>query len=199
MSLDNATGSGQSELADTREAVTEAVKQAVKVLGGRKARLGFLFASARHALKEALDSAAAASPGTEWLASHTAGEITERGLTRGGVSVLLIASDRIHFNVEAAQGVRANHSNAAKKLCANYAAANREATARGLGLSTTVLLVDGLAGTGEKLVREVMQNTRMFQQVVGGAAGDDGAFQTTWVGARGEAAPDAAAAVHIFD
>src|SRR5207302_3571336 len=73
------------------------------------------------------------------------------------------------------------------------------AASRGLGMSTTVLLVDGLAGTGEKLVREVMQGTRMFQQVVGGAAGDDGKFAATWVGARGEAAPDAAAAVHVFD
>jgi len=66
-------------------------------------------------------------------------------------------------------------------------------------MSTTVLLVDGLAGTGEKLVREVLQGTRMFQQVVGGAAGDDGAFAATWVGAKGEAAPDAAAVAHLFD
>jgi methyl-accepting chemotaxis protein len=199
MLTQNVAGSGQSEAGETPVAVADAVKQALKGLVGRKPRLGFLFASAKHPLKLALDSAQAASPNTEWLACHTSGELTERGLSCGGVSVLLIASDRMHVDVQGAQGVKANHIDAARKLCANYATANREATTRGLGMSTTVLLVDGLAGTGEKLVREVMQGTRMFQQVVGGAAGDDGAFQSTWVGARGEAAPDAAAAAHVFD
>src|SRR5439155_17523972 len=94
---------------------------------------------------------------------------------------------------------KASHPEVAKRLCAGFAQANKEAATKGLGLSTTVLLVDGLAGTGEKLVREVMQGTRMFQQVVGGAAGDDGVFKATWVGAKGEAAPVGAAAVHIFD
>ena len=58
---------------------------------------------------------------------------------------------------------------------------------------------DGLCGTGEKLVRQVMSGTRMFQQIVGGAAGDEGAFKATHVGAHLESAPDTAAAVHIFD
>lgn len=195
----NVVGSGQSEVGDTRQAAALATRQALKGLDGRRARLGFLFASARHDLKAVLDAAAEASPGTELLATHTAGELTERGLSRGGISCLLIATDRLHFDVQAATGVRASHQAAAKRLCSNFAATSKEAAAKGLGLSTTVLLVDGLAGTGEKLVREVMQSTRMFQQVVGGAAGDDGAFKSTWVGARGDAAPDSAAAVHIFD
>lgn len=197
--MDNATGSGQSESQDTVAAATEATRQALKALAGRKPRLGFVFASPRHPLKAVLDTAASVTPGTELVASQTAGELTERGLSRGGVAVLLIASERLHFDVEGAVGMRSSHQEVAKKLCANFAAASKEAAAKGLGLSTTVLLVDGLAGTGEKLVREVMQGTRMFQQVVGGAAGDDGAFKSTWVGARGEAAPDGAAAVHVFD
>jgi len=197
--MDNLVGTGQSETEDTRTAAGEATRQALKMLQGRKARLGFMFASAKHSLKEAMDAALQAAPGMELVASHTAGELTERGLSRGGIAVLLIASERVHFDVQGAFGVKASHQDVAKKLCASFAAANREAATRGLGLSTTVLLVDGLAGTGEKLVREVMQGTRMFQQVVGGAAGDDGAFRKTCVGARGEAGPDAAAAVHVFD
>lgn len=197
--MDNVVGSGQSESQDTRLAAAEATRQALKSLGGRRPRLGFYFASSRHHLKAVLDAAAEAAPGTDIVATHTAGELTERGLLRGGLTCLLVASDRLHFDVQAATGVKASHQDVAKRLCANFATANKEAAAKGLGLSTTVLLVDGLAGTGEKLVREVMHGTRMFQQVVGGAAGDDGAFKSTWVGARGEAAPDSAAAVHIFD
>ena len=197
--MDNAVGSGQSETQDTRTATGEATRQALKALGGRKARLGFFFVSSRHPLKDVLAATAEVSPGTDVVATHTAGELTERGLSRGGLACLLVASERLHFDVQAATGVKGSHQDVAKKLCANFAATNKEAAAKGLGLSTTVLLVDGLAGTGEKLVREVMQGTRMFQQVVGGAAGDDGAFKSTWVGARGEAAPDSAAAVHLFD
>ena len=123
MLTQNVAGSGQSEAGETPVAVADAVKQALKGLVGRKPRLGFLFASAKHPLKLALDSAQAASPNTEWLACHTSGELTERGLSCGGVSVLLIASDRMHVDVQGAQGVKANHIDAARKLCARRAAA----------------------------------------------------------------------------
>src|SRR2546427_1648390 len=65
-------------------------------------------------------------------------------------------------------------------------------------MSTTVLRVDGLNGAGETLVTEVLKGARSFQQVVGGAAGDDGAFQATYVGGRGRVAKDSAAALHAF-
>src|SRR5687767_3922388 len=109
------------------------------MLQGRKARLGFLFASARHPLKEAMDGVGQVAQGAEVVASHTAGELTERGLSRGGLAVLLIASDRLHFDVQGALGVKAAHQEAAKTLCGGFAQANREAAAKGLGLSTTVL------------------------------------------------------------
>jgi methyl-accepting chemotaxis protein len=95
--------------------------------------------------------------------------------------------------------MKADHEAAARSLCSRFQEVTREAGSKGLGLSTTVLLVDGLAGTGERVVKEVMHGTRMFQQVVGGAAGDDGAFKATQVGARGNATSDSAAAVHVFD
>jgi hypothetical protein len=61
-----------------------------------------------------------------------------------------------------------------------------------------VLLVDGLNGAGETLVNEVLDATRSFQQVVGGAAGDDGAFKATQVAGRGQATTDGAAVLHTF-
>ncbi|HKC13617.1 MAG TPA: FIST C-terminal domain-containing protein, partial [Vicinamibacteria bacterium] len=74
----------------------------------------------------------------------------------------------------------------------------RQAADRGWASSSTVLLVDGLNGAGEGLVDAVLSATRRFQQVVGGAAGDDGAFRATHVGAGLEATADAAAALHVF-
>ena len=196
--MSNQTGSGASVLADTRAAVVEAVEQAGKGLT-LKPRLGFLFLSPRHDLKHALSVARGIAPTVEFIGCHTAGEFTEAGLTRGGMAVMLLASDTIVFDVAWAQHVKAAHEATAKELCARFAETTKEASSQNLGLSTTVLLVDGLAGTGERLVKEVMKGTRMFQQVVGGAAGDDGAFKATGVGARGNAGPDSAAAVHIFD
>ncbi len=195
----NRAGSGSSSLSDDRAATTEAVQQALKGLAGQPARLGFLFASAKHDLKVALETARGVAKGCEFLGCQTAGEFTERGLTRGGISTLVLAAEAMVFDVAFATGMKADFEGAARTLCAGFHAVTRDAGAKGLGLSTTVLLVDGLAGTGERLVKDVMHGTRMFQQVVGGAAGDDGAFKATSVGARGNAASDSAAAVHVFD
>jgi methyl-accepting chemotaxis protein len=64
---------------------------------------------------------------------------------------------------------------------------------------TTVLLTDGLAGTGERLVNALYEGRlQSGARVVGGAAGDEGAFKQTQVGATREATPDAAAALHVF-
>ncbi len=196
--MPNQTGSGASVLAETRAAVVEAVEQAGKGLT-LKPRLGFLFVSARHDLKHALSVARGSAPTVEFIGCHTAGEFTQAGLTRGGMAVMLLASDTIVFDVAWGQHVKAAHEATAKELCARFLETTKDASSQNLGLSTTVLLVDGLAGTGERLVKEVMQGTRMFQQVVGGAAGDDGAFKATGVGARGNAGSDCAAAAHIFD
>lgn len=195
----NRAGSGSSSLGDTRAAATEAMQLAVRGLRGQAARLAFVFASSKHDLKVALDTCRSLAKGCEALGCQTAGEFTERGLTRGGLSVFLLASDSMVFDVAWAGGLKTDHEAAAKALCNRFAEVTREAGSKGLGLSTTVLLVDGLAGTGEKVVKEVMHGTRMFQQVVGGAAGDDGAFKATQVGARGNAGSNAAAAVHVFD
>jgi hypothetical protein len=196
--MSNETGSGASVLADTRAAVIEAVQKASKGLK-LKPRMGFLFTSARHDLKNVLEVARGAAPGVDFVACHTAGEFTEAGLTRGGVAVMLLASDTIVYDIAWAKQIKAAHEPAAKELCARFAETTKEAALKQLGLSTTVMLVDGLAGTGEKLVKQVMHGTRMFQQVVGGAAGDDGAFKATGVGAKNFAASDAAVAAHIFD
>jgi hypothetical protein len=61
-----------------------------------------------------------------------------------------------------------------------------------------VTLIDGLSGVGEQLVSQIIKRTRSYQQVVGGAAGDDGSFKATWVGAQNRASVDSAAALHVF-
>lgn len=95
---------------------------------------------------------------------------------------------------QAASGSEAS----AQQLTLDFEARQSEARSRGLGLSSSLLLLDGLAGTGESLIPEIQRRTRMFQTIVGGAAGDSGSFEQAWVGAGSQAGPRSAAALQVF-
>src|ERR1700689_171942 len=98
-----------------------------------------------------------------------------------------------------AETIGARHENGALVLAEGFARAEKRARAKGLAHSTTVALVDGLAGTGEKLIAELLRATRPYLQVVGGAAADEGAFKSTFVGSsRRAVAADAAVVAHCF-
>lgn len=191
------TASGQSAHRETAVAVREAVSTARQALG-EEPTLGFLFTSSAHPLGAALAAAREVTPGCEFLACHTAGEFTEKGRTTGGVAVLLTTLGPDTFAVDVADGVRADPIGVAKTITSRFSELQSRAARRGAALSTTVLLVDGLAGTGERVVKEVLNHTRLFQQVVGGASGDDGRFKATEVGTSRGAAEDTAAALHVF-
>ncbi|MFT3709959.1 MAG: FIST C-terminal domain-containing protein [Archangium sp.] len=191
-------GSGQSTHAETRVATRDALQQALQQLGSERATAGFLFVSPKHALTNVMAVAAEMAPGCEFLACQTAGEFTERGRTTGGVAALLTTLPRESFEVAGAAGMRTDPLGVARQLTAPFNALKERANRVGAGLSTTVLLVDGLAGTGERVVKEVLNTTRLFQQVVGGASGDDGKFAATEVGTTRTQGVDAAVALHVF-
>src|SRR5262245_325544 len=162
--------SGRSQRESTIPAVTEAIEEAMaKLRAARmKPRVGFLFASSRHALEGALITAREMTGGADILGCTTAGEITERGITRNGISLMLLAGDDLLLDCSAANGMKGSHERAAEALCARFADTVSVARNAGSVASTTVALVDGLAGTGEKLISSIMKHTRSFQQVVGG-------------------------------
>lgn len=137
--------------------------------------------------------------GCKLIGCHTAGELTEAGAMRGSVVVLLLASDSLLVHTASASGVHTEPAAVAKGLSMGFGELVKRATSRGLGVSTTVLLTDPLGGTAESLVKELLANTRLFQQLVGGAAGDDGQFRVASVGGPTVAGPNVAAAAHVFD
>ena len=191
-------GSGRSLKPESRAAAAEAMRMALGPLRGASPAFGLLFASSKHDLAAALQEAQKAAPGAALFACTTAGEITERGLTRGNLAVMLVASDDTAVELAVATGVKQDPADAARKLCADFSRVARAAGANGQSMSTSVILVDGLNGAGETLVNEVLTATRTFQQVVGGAAGDDGAFKATHVGGAGTVTTDGAAVLHTF-
>lgn len=192
------TASGSSKLFDSDAAAREAVRAALSGLADRQPSVGFLFASPAHDIGRALRAAREAS-GANVIGCSTAGEITERGLTHGGLALLLVASDTIAAHAGFSLGLRSDARSVADRLDHGLREAGEVAAAAGRTHLTSVVLTDGLAGTGERLVDDLHERAAAGAQIVGGAAGDEGKFQSTVVGADARAARDAAAALHVFD
>ncbi len=187
-----------SGLSSRPGAALEACREALATLGGAPVSFGVVFASPQQDLAHAVAAVAAETGCASIIGCSTAGELTERGLVQGGVATLLVSAPESVHAAAYARELKASHADAARRLCAGFAAAAERATVAGFPHSTTVVLVDGLAGVGERLVKLLMQGTRPFQQVVGGAAGDAGAFRETVVASPESCGPDAAAVLHVF-
>jgi hypothetical protein len=184
------TASGRATGSNARRAVAQALSGAAKALGGRAASYGLLFVSPEHDLGACLDEARSELPNTDFVGCTTAGEITEAGLTHGGVAMLLVASDSASHSVRYSRNADAP-DRAVEDVSAGFVGTRRD------GVATTVLLTDGLAGTGEALVDALRSKGGVLHEIVGGAAGDEGKFRSTFVGANGESGSSACAALHV--
>jgi hypothetical protein len=190
-------GTGASTDPSAEVAVTKATQGALASLGRAKPSYGFVFASPTLDLRAALVRAKELS-GAEVIGCTTAGEITGAGATQGGVAVMLVASGST-TKVQMASGLKANPEGAARDLASDLTVTKKAAAGREHRNLTTVLLTDGLAGTGERVVSALYEaRIQSGTQIVGGAAGDDGKFTATMVGAAGKASADAAVALHVF-
>lgn len=138
------------------------------------------------------------APGAVLLGCHTAGEFTEQGLAHNAVALMLVSSDELLVGGATARGARADPSAVSKGLSEGWSELAAKAASRGYGASTSVMLVDGLAGSGDRVVKEYQAATRVFQQIVGGAAGDEGRFKSTGVLGNGGATDDGAGVAQIF-
>lgn len=189
-------GTGHSIHRNTRLAIREVLRAAAQPLHGRPPLFGLLFASTDHSLEQVQRSAGEACD-APLLCCTTAGEFSERGLTHGGIAAILVASDEMLIDVAMGRGLGPGGP-AALQVCTGFCAASREASALGYAQGTSVLLMDGLSGMGDRLLREIMGYTRPAQQLCGGAAGYEGAQGEARVGLGGVVARDAVVAVHAF-
>jgi methyl-accepting chemotaxis protein len=158
-----------------------------------------LFASPEHDLGTAMAEMQRVAGCSDILGSSTAGELTEAGRLDAGIAVLLVASDETAHRVEFRRGLKGGHKRIAEQFVQAASDTKHSARAAGRRHLTTILLTDGLAGTGEDLVKEMFDRSTSVGQIVGGAAGDAGKFKETFVAARDECSNDAAAVMHVFD
>jgi methyl-accepting chemotaxis protein len=192
------TATGTSSRTHTHDAAHEAAQSALKRLGDARPSFGFVFASPRHELPTAIETVCQVSGARDVIGCSTAGEITASGLTHGGLAVMLVSATDSAHRTAFASGLRTDFRRAASELCEPFGELAKSAGTRGLSHLTSVVLTDGLAGTGEQLVAEMLNRTRVVGQIVGGAAGDEGAFRATNVAGFGRSGTDASAALHVF-
>jgi methyl-accepting chemotaxis protein len=196
--MSTVVGTAVSLRTDTGEAAVTAAREALARIGSRQPSYGFVFTSPKHHLAKALGAVRSACPAAAIVGCTTAGEITEEGLVHGGVAIMLVAADataRLAF----APRLRADPARASASLLEGLPETKKAASLKDYRHLTTVVLTDGLAATGERLVSALYEaRLQSGARVVGGAAGDEGAFKTTLVGAGSEVAADAVAALHVF-
>ncbi|HZU85422.1 MAG TPA: FIST N-terminal domain-containing protein [Polyangiaceae bacterium] len=194
-----ATATGASFRKDVARAGEEAARDALSRLGTRRPTFGFVFASPDHDLGIALGEVRRVTGCNDLLGCSTAGALTEAGPIADGVAVMLVASSDSSHRMDFGRGLRSAYGPLARQFNQSASEAKKPARLAGRRHLTTVLLTDGLAGTGEQLVHEMFESSQSSSQIVGGAAGDDGRFLRTMVGAGRECSEDAAAALHVFD
>jgi hypothetical protein len=191
-------GSGASSDPDPRRAIEQSVREAAGRLGARPASLGFVFASPDRALGLALAAARRMIPEADFVGCSTAGELTERGLTHGGVACLLVAWDAAAHVLAVAPELGEDAAALSDRLSEGFAEQAHDNLLAGRPHSVTVLFGDGLSPIFEQLVVQIRRTTSPKQQIVGAGAGDDGALLRTTIGANGEQHPGGALALHVF-
>jgi hypothetical protein len=195
--MTNKVGSGRGSGPDAARASSEAARQALEALKGSVPSFGLVFASPSLSLSECLRNVSQVAKGAKLVGCTTAGEFTEKGLIHGGVAVVLVSTES-PILARTVRDVAAAPQQAAKSLCDGFHRTAEAARQKGYVCSTTLTLVDGLSGAGERFVESIVEHTQALHQVVGGAAGDEGKFEATHVGEPERAASDMAAAIHVF-
>ncbi len=112
--------------------------------------------------------------------------------------MMLLSSDELVVGGATSAGARSDSGAVSAGLAHSWEATASLAADRGFGAATSILLVDGLAGSGDRIVKEYQTKTRLLQQIVGGAAGDEGRFASTGVFGQGGSTSDGAAVAQLF-
>lgn len=192
------TGSGYSDLSDSKDAGLAAAKAAVDGIGGGKADLAVVFCSPTYDFDQLLAGVREAVGTDSIVGCTTAGEFNESRAGKNSVSVMAIASDDFHKVIRAAIGLKNNYENSIRGALGNFKENQRKMLAQGYGHTTVMVLSDGLAGNGEGMVDIIQEMTGMSTQIVGGAAGDNGAFQQTSIFAGTKSYTDSIVLVQFF-
>lgn len=183
----------------TASAAGSAQDAATSIIGALRDQLGeaapvlvMYFASTKQPLSELAPRMTEAFPGATILGASTAGELTERGDTKGSVAAVAVAGD---FVVHGGIGVNLKaDADGAVRAAIDGVPAQVEGFAHRTGL----LLLDPLSGNGEEATLIAASHLGDDIRLAGGAAGDDLGMTRTTVSLGDRVEDDAIVAAVLF-
>jgi hypothetical protein len=167
---------GASADPDPFRAGQEAVQKALEKDPISKPDLTIVFSSVRYANEQLLKGIHSITGQTPLVGCTDAGGITKDGPNRRAVTVMLLQSDEVEFVTGIGRGLGDNAMAAGRHLAQDLLR-NSKSTKP---MQVAMMFPDGLRGNGADVVRGMQEGIGAELPIVGGAAGDDFLFKTTY-------------------
>lgn len=191
-------GSGLASGQDSYEVGQAAAQQAVARMGSGDIKLTLVFASPTYDFTEVLRGIHRVTHAAPLIGCSSAGEFSDAGAASGAVAVTTIASDTLQVRLGVGRHFPQSLEESVRLALADFVGNTDASLYTGYPGRTIFLLADGLTGRLEELIEELMTQTGMQYQLFGGAAGDDGCFQKTFVFYNDEVLTDAFVCAEIL-
>ena len=152
-----------------------ACQDAVDQLGDKSPDLLIVFSSVKYDQQKMLSGVRSVAPQALLVGSSTSGEITTAGpVKEKSVAVMAVKSPQIKYFAGVGENI------AAGPRAGGKVAADQVKEQAGDALKAFMMMPDVLVGNGADIVRGVLDSLGLHFPVVGGASGDDFAFQKTY-------------------
>ena len=175
MVLDLNTGIGVSTNTNDYNAGLEAAKRALENLGSKYPDAIIIFAAPKFNHQRMLDGVTSITKKTPMIGGTTAGEISTFGLSVNSVVVMALNSKDIKFYAGIGKGISKNEEKAGEELARNVLKKASKKNAKSL-----IMLPDGLAGDGLKIIKGTQKILGENFEIVGGSFGDEDKFKNTY-------------------
>ena len=165
----------------------QAAQKALSELGSERVDLCLVFGSLSYGLEDVVKGIrSVVGNEAQILGGSSCGEFTEKVVSKNSIAVGLIYSDTYRFRVKAAIGLREDVSGVLAELGQEF-----KDFIRTDGQSSILMMIDGLGGNGEEATLCASAVFGADVKIAGGAAGDELAFNETWVIANDQVLTDA--------
>lgn len=182
-----------TNLSDSAEAGRSIARQIADRLGNAPDAV-ILFASTRHDFAPLLRNLSAGCEPKVLIGGTSAGEFTREVNDEGLCCAVAIRSSELRFGAGIGHGLRANRTDAAKALVADFQGLRTNDYAH----RSAIVLTDATAGNADEMVAQLTILTAGQYQLCGGGVGGDANFGRTQVFFGAEAFSDAAVALEIL-
>ena len=134
---------------------------ALAKVGKEPIAFALVFAGPERSLDTAMRTLEARLPKVPMMGCSTAGEITEHGVMKQAIAVVLVAGADIHARGHGVPYAAHDVDHVGALLSLDFAEVARTESLSGRKHSTTFTLVDGISGLGERVVESLRRATLM--------------------------------------